>query len=190
VYLAGVNLTEEQAEIALFWADDPGTVTPPGHSLSLTSQILTRESASLAVAAEALFRVGCAASDAFIQCWQTKYTWNLLRPVTYIRSHIDAGWSPLVTTPPFPEYNSGHSTQSAAWAEVMTAQFGTDYGFTDHTHDRRGLESRHFSSFHEAAEEAAVSRLYGGIHYRFGNDSGLDAGRCVGRAVAEIRLAG
>jgi hypothetical protein len=189
VYLVGQNLTAEQAEIALFWADDPGTVTPPGHSLSLTSQILEHEEASLGLAAETFFRVGCAVADAFIQCWQTKFRWNLLRPVTYIRANIDAAWSPLVTTPPFPEYNSGHSTQSAAWAEVMTALFGDGYTFTDHTHDRSGIDPRSFSSFHDAAQEAAVSRLYGGIHYRFGNESGLTVGRCVGRAAAGLRLA-
>jgi hypothetical protein len=189
VYLVGQNLTAEQAEIALYWADDPGTITPPGHSLSMTTQVLAHQGASLGLAAETLFRVGCAVADAFIHCWYTKYTWNLLRPVTYIRAHIDPAWSPLVTTPPFPEYNSGHSIQSAAWAEVMTAHFGSDYVFTDHTHDRLGLESRNFSSFHRAAQEAAVSRLYGGIHYRFGNQSGLETGRCVGRAAASIQLA-
>lgn len=188
VYIVGQDLTAEQEEIALFWADDPGTVTPPGHSLSLTSQVLAREGASLAFAAEALFRVGCAVADAFIQCWHVKFTWNLLRPVTYIQDHIDANWMPLVSTPPFPEYISGHSTQSAAWAEVMTALFGSNYVFTDHTHDRSGVEPRHFSSFHEAAEEAAMSRLFGGIHYRFGNESGLTVGRCVGAAAAEIGL--
>jgi hypothetical protein len=189
VYLTGENLTGEQTAIALFWADDPGTVTPPGHSLSLTAQILTQEQASLAVSAETLFRVGCAVADAFIQCWHTKYIWNLLRPVTYIRTHIDPTWNSLVTTPPFPEYNSGHSTQSAAWSQVMTTRFGDSYSFTDHTHDHLGIEPRTFSSFGEAAEEAAVSRLYGGIHYQFGNDSGLQAGHCIGQAAAEIDLA-
>jgi hypothetical protein len=189
VYHVSQHLTGEQAEIALFWADDPGTVTPPGHSLSLTTQILTQEQASLAVAAETLFRVGCAVADAFIGCWHTKYTWNLLRPVTYIRTHIDPTWSPLVTTPPFPEYNSGHSTQSAAWAQVITSLYGDNYTFTDHTHHHLGIKPRTFASFHQAAQEAAVSRLYGGIHYRFGNDSGLQTGTCIGQAAAEIRLA-
>lgn len=189
VYLVGQNLTAEQQDIALFWADDPGTLTPPGHSLSMTSQILGQEGASLARAAETLFRVGCAVADAFMQCWHTKYVWNLVRPVTYIRAHIDPTWSTIVTTPPFPEYNSGHSSQSAAWAEVMTTLFGSAYVFTDHTHDGLGLAPRTFSSFREAAEEAAVSRLYGGIHYRFGNASGLETGRCVGRAAAEFGLA-
>jgi hypothetical protein len=132
--------------------------------------------------------VGCALADAFIQCWRTKYAWNLVRPVTYIRAHFDPTWSPLVTTPPFPEYTSGHSSQSAAWAEVMTSLFGDGYEFTDGTHGDAGLAPRSFRSFREAAGEAAVSRLYGGIHYRFGNDNGFDAGTCVGRGVAALPL--
>lgn len=188
VYQVGQSLTAEQMEIALFWADDPGTITPPGHSLSMTSQVLEREHASLALAAETLLRVGCAVADAFIECWDTKFRWNLVRPVTYIRANIDPMWTSLVTTPPFPEYNSGHSTQSAAWAEVMTALFGDGYAFTDHTHEPSGIDPRSFSSFREAAEEAAVSRLYGGIHYRFGNESGLSTGRCVGGAAAGLSL--
>lgn len=189
VYEVSQALTQEQADIARFWADDPGTVTPPGHSLSLTAQVLADTGASLALAAETLLRVGCAVADAFIQCWKDKFTWNLLRPVTYIRSHIDGSWSSLVTTPPFPEYNSGHSTQSGAWAEVMTALFGEGHSFTDETHAEVGLAPRSYSSFREAADEAAVSRLYGGIHYEFGNESGLEAGSCIGRAVAAVELA-
>lgn len=188
VYKTSLTLTPDQTEIALFWADDPGTVTPPGHSFSMLGQILTTEDVSLERAAEAYLRVGCALADAFIQCWRTKYSWNLVRPVTYIRANYDPLWSSLVTTPPFPEYTSGHSTQSGAWAEVMTSLFGDGYGFTDHTHAEAGFSARKFSSFHQAAEEIAVSRLYGGIHYRFGNDNGLVSGVCVGREAAVLPL--
>ena len=188
VYLISQNLTADQTEIARFWADDPGTVTPPGHSISMTAQVLESEGASLAMAAETLLRVGCAVADAFIQCWHTKFIWNLVRPVTFVRALIDATWLPIVTTPPFPEYNSGHSTQSGAWAEVMTSLFGSGYEFTDHTHDVSGAKPRSFVSFREAAEEAALSRLFGGIHYAFSNDSGLTVGQSVGRAAAEVTL--
>jgi hypothetical protein len=188
VYDTSLSLTPEQKAIALFWADDPGTLTPPGHSVSMLRQILEAEHSSLQTAAETYLRVGCAVADAFIQCWQAKYQWNLVRPITVIRANIDSEWSSLVTTPPFPEYISGHSTQSGAWAEVMTAMFGGGYQFTDHTHDDRGFPPRSFTSFQHAAEEAAVSRLYGGIHYRFGNDNGLAAGICIGRAAAQIPL--
>jgi hypothetical protein len=188
VYEQSLDLTLEQQEIALFWADDPGTVTPPGHSVSMLRDVLIKEEADLQTAAEAYLRVGCAVADAFIQCWAVKYTWNLVRPVTFIRAHLDPEWTSLVPTPPFPEYSSGHSTQSGAWAEVMTAMFGDGYKFTDRTHEQTGLAARTYHSFHLAAEEAAVSRLYGGIHYRFANERGLEAGRCIGRAAAEIPL--
>jgi hypothetical protein len=188
IYETSLNLTPEQIEIALFWADDPGTVTPPGHSFSMLRQVLIGEGVSLERAAEAYLRVGCCLVDAFIQCWRTKYIWNLVRPVTYIRANFDPQWISLVTTPPFPEYTSGHSTQSGAWAEVMTSLFGDGYGFTDHTHDETGLSARTFSSFHQAAVETAISRLYGGIHYRFGNDNGLASGICVGREAAALPL--
>jgi hypothetical protein len=188
VYDTSLTLTPEQAAIARFWADDPGTITPPGHSISMLRQVLAAEDASLERAAEAYLRVGCAIADAFIQCWRTKFIWNLLRPITFIRSNFDPGWSSLVTTPPFPEYSSGHSTQSGAWAEVMTSLFGDGFEFTDHTHDDAGLAPRAFTSFRHAADEAAVSRLYGGIHYRFGNENGLAAGACLGRGAAELLL--
>jgi membrane-associated phospholipid phosphatase len=102
--------------------------------------------------------------------------------VTQIRATIDPDWLPLLPTPPFPSYASGHSTQSGAAATVLTALLG-EIAFTDHTHDARGLPPRSFTSFDAAAEEAAVSRLYAGIHYRFDNDAGLEAGRCVGRKI-------
>jgi len=188
VYDTSLTLTPEQKAIAVFWADDPGTLTPPGHSVSMLRQILEAENSSLQTAAEAYMRVGCAVADAFIQCWRTKYQWNLVRPVTFIRANIDPEWRSLVTTPPFPEYSSGHSTQSGAWAEVMTSMFGDGYPFTDHTHDNLVLPPRSFTSFQHAAGEAAVSRLYGGIHYRFGNDNGLAAGACLGKAAAQLPL--
>lgn len=184
VYDAVQNLTPEQLEIAQFWADDPGaTPTPPGHSVAILTQVLRQENASLATAAEAYARVGMAVSDAFIVCWHTKYMHNLLRPVTYINNLIDPDWLPPVNTPPFPEYTSGHSVQSGATAYVLTDLFGDDYAFTDHTHDSRGLEPRTFNSFEEYAQEAAISRLYGGIHYLYAIDLGLEQGRCVGERI-------
>jgi hypothetical protein len=98
---------------------------------------------------------------------------------------IDAGWTPLLTTPPFPEYTSGHAVQTAAAAVVLTRLFG-EVAFTDRTHEVRGLPARSFGSFAEAAEEAAVSRLYGGIHFRAAIERGLDQGRAIGARVAEL----
>jgi hypothetical protein len=180
------NLTPEQEAIARFWSDDPGvTCTPPGHSISILTQVIRAGGFGLDVAAEAYAKVGIAIADAFISCWSTKYRYNLLRPVTYIRRAIDPRWSSLLVTPPFPEYTSGHSVQSAAAAQILTDLFGT-FPFTDHTHDDRGLAPRSFGSFHEAAEEAAISRLYGGIHFRAAIALGLEQGLCLGRRVSNL----
>jgi PAP2 superfamily len=189
VYLTGLSLSPEQKTIASYWSDGAGaTGTPPGHWIAIVSQIARRRHLSLADAAEAYARVGIAVHDAFIACWRVKFAYDLLRPVTYINQYIDAGWSPYIGTPNFPTYTSGHSTQSGAAARVLTAMFGR-MRFTDTTHRDHGLlpalAPRTFDSFDEAAEEAAVSRLYGGIHFAFDNDAGLAAGHCVGRAVVK-----
>ena len=142
----------------------------------------------MAAAAEAYARGGSAVTDAFIQCWYTKYLFNLQHPVTYIQDYIDGTRLPYTTTPPFLTYTSGHSTQSGAAAAVLTAMFGIK-AFTDTTHTDHDLmpsqEPRSFSSFDEAAEEAVVSRLYGGIHFPFDNDDGLTSGQCIGRAIID-----
>lgn len=195
VYEVVSKLSAEQRAVALFWSDDPvTTATPSGHSVSILAQVLRASDASLAIAAEAYARVGLALSDAFVTCWATKYHYNLLRPITYIRDAIDPAWGdpggphplPLIT-PPFPEYTSGHSVQSGAAATVLAALFG-DRPFTDHTHDERGLAPRNFVSFTAAADEAALSRLYGGIHYRSAITRGLEQGRCVGSRVVALPL--
>ena len=189
VYDAVNNRTPEQEAIARFWSDDPGiTSTPPGHSISVATQVLRLEGASLMTAAETYAKVGIAVCDAFIACWDTKYRYNLLRPVTYIQRLIDATWLPLLTTPPFPEYTSGHSVQSGAAFGVLADLFGDAYSFDDHTHDNRGLAPRHFNSFSAAADEAALSRLYGGIHFRPAIELGLEQGRCVADAVDELPM--
>jgi hypothetical protein len=187
VYDAVNNRTKEQEAIALFWSDDPGvSSTPPGHSISIATQVIRRERASLMVAGETYAKVGMAVADAFISCWQAKYQYNLLRPVTYIRALVDPDWVPLLNTPPFPEHTSGHSVQSGAAFQVLADMFGDRYSCDDRTHDERGLAPRHFDSFSSCAEEAAISRLYGGIHFRPAIDRGLEQGRCIGRAVSDL----
>ena len=140
-------------------------------------------------AAETYAKLGIAVSDAFIACWDTKFRFNLLRPVTCIQQLIDPAWLPLLTTPPFPEYTSGHSVQSGAAFGVLADVFGDRYSFDDHTHDSRGLAPRHFDSFSEAADEAAISRLYGGIHFRPAIELGLQQGRCIADAVGRLPFA-
>ncbi|HEX6884703.1 MAG TPA: vanadium-dependent haloperoxidase [Planctomycetota bacterium] len=188
VYDVGNNLTPEQMDIALFWADGGGTLTPPGHWVSITNQVLAQEDLALDVAAEAYARVGIAVADAFIACWEIKFHFNLLRPVTYIQDPAgpiaDAGWTSSIGTPPFAEYTSGHSTQSGAASLVLRDLLG-DVPFTDHTHDGAGLAARSFDSFTEAADEAAISRLYGGIHFRAAIERGIEQGECIGRVILD-----
>jgi membrane-associated phospholipid phosphatase len=188
-YRVGVGLIAAQKTIADYWSDGPGaTGTPPGHWIAIVSQIASNDGLSLTAAAEAYARVGLAVHDAFIGCWDAKYAYNLQRPVTYINAHIDQRWRPYLVTPSFPSYTSGHSTQSAAAAHVLTDLFGRKR-FTDTTHADHGLvppqEPRTFDSFEEAAAEAAVSRLYGGIHFAFDNDHGLASGQCMGQAILD-----
>jgi PAP2 superfamily len=182
------NNAEWQA-IATFWSDDPGTTpTPPGHSVSIATQVLRLEQASLMTAAETYARLGMAVADAFVACWSSKYVYKLLRPVTYLQTQVDPNWLPQLITPPFPEHPSGHSVQSGAAFKVLTDLFGRGYAFTDQTHDQRGLPARRFRSFRHAANEAAISRLYGGIHFRPAIDLGLAQGRLIGRATSRLPM--
>jgi len=185
----GNSLSSEQQTVALYWADGPGaTGTPPGHWTAIVAQVAQRDDLPLATAAEAFARVGIAVADAFIACWNTKYTYNLLRPVTYIRNVIDPLWSPFLVTPEFPEYTSGHSVQSSAAATVLTDMFGVK-AFIDTTHVDHGLvpapAPRSFASFAEAAREAGISRLYGGIHFRPAIERGFEQGACVGKKILD-----
>jgi hypothetical protein len=185
VYDAVVDGTLEEKEIGAFWADDPGvTSTPPGHWVNIVSLLAVEDDLPLAVAAEAYARVGLAVGDAFIACWQVKYAHNLIRPVSYIQLYVDDQWVPLVGTPPFPSYASGHSTSSGAAAVVLTDLLGVR-SFTDWTHAPRGMSPRFFDAFGDAAQEAADSRLYAGIHYRFDNDEGLSHGQRIGQLIVD-----
>lgn len=188
VHDTGKSLTDEQKLIARFWSDDAMlTPTPAGHWISIVMQIADRDALPAETITATLAKLGCAQADAFISCWSTKFKYNLLRPVTYIKRHIDKAWEPLLITPPFPEYTSGHSCQSGAASTVLTAVFGDNFAFDDATHEDEGLPVRSFPSFTAAAEEAAMSRMYGGIHFRFGNEAGLAQGRAIGALAAQLK---
>lgn len=189
VYNTVQNLTPEQLEIALFWSDDPGaTFTPPGHSISIATQVIKNENYTLDKAAYTYVCVGLAVSEAFVAGWYDKYVYNYIRPVTAIQNLIAPGWLPILNTPPFPEYVSGHSIQSGASSEVLSQIFGYNYAFTDHTHDYRGFTPRSFDSFFDFADEAAISRLYGGIHFVPAIEVGVSQGRLIGANVMNLHL--
>ncbi|MCF3641093.1 vanadium-dependent haloperoxidase [Rhizobium sp. TRM95111] len=188
VYRTVREITPEQRGVARFWSDDPMlSPTPPGHWISIALQLLERDGEGAERAADVLARLGVTLADAFIGCWASKYEFDLVRPVTYIRRVIDKGWEPLLITPPFPEYPSGHSTQSGAAATVLAGFFGESFAFEDATHAADGLPPRRFGSFWQAAEEAGISRLYGGIHFRAAIERGLDQGRCIGAHAVALR---
>jgi PAP2 superfamily len=188
VYDISKALTPEQKAIARFWSDDPMlSPTPPGHWISIAMQLFEKQKTPIADRVDLLARIGIAEADAFIGCWNTKYQYDFLRPVSIIKKVIDAKWESLLITPPFPEYPSGHSTQSGAAAAVLTQYFGENFAFDDATHIRDGIKPRHFASFAAAADEAAVSRLYGGIHFRAAIEKGLEQGRCIGAFTTALK---
>ncbi len=184
VYDISKSLTEDQRSIAIFWADSPAeTGTPPGHWIMIGRQMIEEKKLSLLEAADLFVRMSIGLNDAFMAGWYCKYRFNLLRPITAIQRFIDPSWTPLLITPNFPEYVSGHSVGSGASSSVLTSLLGTT-SFIDRTHLSRGLGSRSFRSFLDAANEAANSRLYAGIHYPMGNHEGLLVGQCVGSLVS------
>lgn len=188
VYEAKQNLTPERRAIARFWADDAMlSMTPPGHWISIALQIMDRDKVSLERRVDTLARLGVAVADGFIGCWQSKFQYDLIRPVSYIRRVIDPKWEPLLNTPPFPEYPSGHSTQSGAAADVLTNLFGENFAFEDKTGAHAGLAPRNFPSFWAAADDAGISRLYGGIHFRAAIENGLEQGRCIAAFTNALR---
>jgi hypothetical protein len=158
-------------------------ITPGGHWMGIVGIAAEKSRASLVQSAEAYARTAIALADAFISVWDEKFRSNVVRPETVINAHLDESWQPLLQTPPFPEYTSGHSGISTAAATVLTDQFGDGFAFLDDTEREYGLPARSFTSFNQAAAEAAISRLYGGIHYRMAIEEGVTQGRRVGELV-------
>ena len=188
----------ERVEIAGFWDCNPFNlstaghmmigfkkITPGGHWMNIAS--IASEKAKIgfdkSIQVQAIMAVTL--MDAFISCWDEKYRSNRIRPETYINRYIDIKWTPLLQTPPFPEYTSGHSMISSAAAEVLTYLFGDNFSFTDDTEEMFELKPRTFHSFKQAANEAAVSRLYGGIHFSDSVNNGLECGKKIGEFVVQ-----
>jgi hypothetical protein len=186
VYKYDTELTEEQRTIAQYWADDPSeTSTPPGHWMEILGNFVQSENMKLDRAAELYALVATAMNDACITVWHTKYRVNLVRPKTVIRETIDPAWEPYVETPPFAGYTSGHSGFSGAAATILTGLIGDNLSFIDSAHIDIGLLPREFKSFQAAADEAAFSRMYGGIHFTCDIFDGVEQGRCVGNFYLE-----
>lgn len=180
------HLSPEQRTIAFYWADNAGeSGTPVGHWVSIASQMVSERHLSAEDAARLMVLTSAAQADAFISSWGYKYQYTLIRPRQFIRRIIDSTWEPLIPTPPFPEYPSGHSTVSAAAATVLSAFVGDSVAFEDSTGLSIGSAIRRFTSFHAAASEAGISRIYGGIHFPYGNVGGQALGNCVGGKVVE-----
>lgn len=183
VYDVSQTLTPEQTAMALYWRDVPG-VTTPGHYVSILKQVLENDRPALDKAAIAYALGGITAFDAGISCWKTKYHYNLVRPITYIRNVLGyTTWTSLLTTPGHPEYSSAHAALSAGTAAAFSYLFGDNYSFTDHTYDYLGYAPRHFESFDAFAVDAGNSRLYAGIHYQPSIDIGLWQGRKVAQNI-------
>ncbi len=191
------NLTEEQERTAWYWDDNPYAVdarghlmaarkktSPGGHWMNIASAACKIKESDAMHSMSVLLKTSIALFDGFVMTWQEKFRTNLIRPETYINKYIDPSYQPIIETPPFPEHPSGHATISAAAASYLTHEFGEPFTFTDSTEVEYGMEARTYTSFMEAAREAAMSRLYGGIHYRKGNEAGTELGVTIGAHVA------
>ncbi len=196
VYNVGKNLTEEQKEIANFWDCNPyklnvvghvmhatKKITPGGHWMSIARQVALKTKADFVKTTQTYALTSLALFEGFISCWDEKYRSNTIRPESIINEYIDESWTPLLQTPPFPEYTSGHSVISTAASEILTSIYGPNFAFADSTEVRFGLPVRSYKSFYEAADEAAISRLYGGIHYKPAIYNGVDQGRKIGKFI-------
>lgn len=188
----------EEVQIARFWDCNPYVSVTRGHLMFATKKItpgahwmgiakIAARKADLGFddTVYAYTKTSIALFDGFISCWDEKYRSNLIRPETLINQHFDENWQPILQTPPFPEYSSGHSVVSGAASTVLTDIFGDNFSYEDDTELPYGLPVRSFSSFNEAAAEAAISRMYGGIHYRAAVEVGLKQGRDLGSFVVE-----
>lgn len=198
VFEKGKALSKEEQDIAYFWDDNAFVMnvaghvsyaskkmTPGGHWLAIAETVARQKKLNLMQTVEAYALTSFALADGFLACWDEKYRSKTVRPETVINKAMDAKWTPFLQTPPFPEYPSGHSTISAAAATVLTGLMGDNIAFTDSTEYKYGHGVRSFKSFKQAAAEASISRLYGGIHYRAALDNGAAMGTKVGEWVLQ-----
>lgn len=198
VYDVSKNPSQEQLDIAGFWDCNPFAVanaghmslgfkkiSPGGHWMNITAIAAKKAKLDFDETIQVHAIEAATLMDAFISCWDEKYRSNRIRPETYINRYIDLKWQPLLQTPPFPEYTSGHSVVSTASAEVLTYLLGDNFSFADNSEEMFELTPRTFTSFREAADEAAISRLYGGIHFRDAIENGQVEGKAIGKYISK-----
>lgn len=203
VYEEGLRMQEigdkdEGVQIARFWDCNPYVsvqrghmmfalkkITPGAHWIGISKIASRKSNLNLLETTANYVYTSVAVFDGFISCWEEKYASNLIRPETLINKYIDENWLPILQTPPFPEYTSGHSVVSGAASEVLTYFIGDNFAFDDDTEVPYGLPVRSFDSFYAASSEAAISRMYGGIHYRAAIENGLEQGLAIGRHIHE-----
>jgi hypothetical protein len=189
----GDSLTDEQKLIADFWDDNPFKMnvvghasyatkkfSPPGHWMNIVGIAAKKANANFNTTVAAYTQTAITLFDGFISCWDEKFKTNCARPETVINKYVTDTWRPYIQTPPFPSYTSGHATISAAAAEVMTNWFGDNLVLTDTSELEFGIKAREIESFRKAAKEAALSRMYGGIHFRHDNEAGNLMGTKIG----------
>jgi hypothetical protein len=188
--------SSEQVQIARFWDCNPYVsvtrghlmfatkkITPGAHWIGIAKIACRNDNADFDKSVMVYTKTAIAIADGFISCWDEKYRSNLIRPETLINQYFDDNWKPILQTPPFPEYTSGHSVVSGAASVILASVFGDDFPFNDDTELPYGLPVRSFNSFSQAADEAAISRMYGGIHYRAAIEVGVQQGRDLGKFV-------
>lgn len=198
VYQIVADSTPERIATGLYWDDSPAStnnaghvnfvikkVTPPGHWLHIAMYVGRQQKKSIYDMTEAYALVAISEFDGSISCWDEKYRSEVIRPETYISKYIAPEWVPIIVTPPFPEYTSGHSVFSGAASVTLSTLFGENINFIDSTEVQFGMPPRTFTSFEEAAKQAAVSRIYAGIHYRPACDNGMKQGKDVGNFVLQ-----
>tara|TARA_R110002096_G_scaffold180485_1_gene357789 strand:- start:6646 stop:7983 length:1338 start_codon:yes stop_codon:yes gene_type:complete len=191
-----LEMNQVQREIAGFWDCNPFAleetghlmvgikqISPGGHWMGITAIACQQSNLDFYETLKINSLVAIGLMDGFISCWDEKYRSDRIRPETAIRKYIDSKYQPMLQTPPFPEYLSGHSTISTTSAVILTHFFGENYKYTDTVEEQYGLGSRSYTSFMHASEEASISRLYGGIHYMDAITRGQDQGKEVGNWV-------
>jgi hypothetical protein len=198
VYDAVNKLTLSDTLIARYWDCNPNVsitsghvtyfqqqISPGGHWVFIAGSVAEKEKLDMIKTAQVLSKVSVTLADAFISCWDAKYIYKTVRPETFINRYIDKDWKPFIQTPPFPEYPSGHSTISASAAAMLTSLFGDNYAFIDSAEVPFGRPARRFNSFAEAAAEASISRLYGGIHFLKSLNESASNGKLLGEHVVQ-----